>query len=57
MIRPDLLEDAVGEAPEGEHIHIQDALRAARQDKILLRLHRILLRHDHEIITVRERAK
>ena len=53
-ICPDFLEDAVRKAAEGQHIHIQNAAGRAGEHKILLRLHRVLLRNDEKILNRRK---
>ena len=48
-----LLENPVGEALKAEHVDIQDAAPAAHGHQLLLGLHAELLRHDHQIPSVR----
>ena len=51
LVRPHLLEDAMRQTTEGKHVHIQNsAVLSRRQNHFLLRLHRVLIRHNHQKI-------
>ena len=44
----DLIEDPVGEPLKGEDVHVHEPSSRVAQDHFLLRLHRELLRHEHD---------